>query len=154
MRGLVAIVSTASLAAFLSIAAAPPPVGSLTVRIANVRNAKGQIHIDICSQASFLEDNCPYAAFAPAHEGVTTVVARGIPAGQYAVQAFHDENTNHKVDRTLFGIPREGVGFSNDAPIRLGPPTWAAAKFAFAGADQTIQLKMRYFIGAAGPRTR
>ena len=41
-------------------------------------------------------------------------------AGRYAVQAFLDENGNGEVDRALFGIPKEGVGFSNDAKIRLG----------------------------------
>src|SRR5947209_2843522 len=76
-----------------------PPTGNLTVRVTNVRNARGQVHIDICPQAFFLQDNCPYAAFAPARSGVTTVTAHGIPAGSYAVQAFHDENGNHKVDR-------------------------------------------------------
>jgi uncharacterized protein (DUF2141 family) len=79
------------------------------------------------------------------------VVATGVPAGAYAVQAFHDENVNHKVDRGLFGIPKEGIGFSNDAPIHLSPPKWADAAFAFNGAGQTIQVKMRYMLGASGP---
>ena len=76
------------------------------------------------------------------------------PAGHYAVQAFHDENANGKVDRALFGIPKEGIGFSNDAPIHLSPPKWADAVFAFDGGDQVIALKMRYMLGASGPRAR
>ena len=62
----------------------------------------------------------------------------------------HDENRNRRVDRALLGIPKEGIGFSNDAPIRMSPPRWDDAMWRFGG-DQTIQLKMRYFLGAAGP---
>ena len=130
------------------------PVGTLTVRVENVRNDKGRVHIDICPEAKFLKDDCPWSAIAPAHSGTTIVTAHDIPPGRYAVQAFHDENSNDKVDRALFGIPKEGVGFSNDAPIHLSAPKFAAAAFDFAGPEQTIRLKMRYFLGASGPKAR
>ena len=85
---------------------------------------------------------------------MTVVVLHGLPPGQYAVQTFHDENGNKKVDRNFIGLPKEGVGFSNDAPIRMGPPKWADAMFTFNGAEQTIQLKTRYFLGQSGPDKR
>ncbi len=139
---------------FIGIAAAPAPLGTLTVQISNVRNSTGTIHVDICSQDQFLGDNCPYVGDAPAHAGVTTVVVHNLPAGHYAAQIFHDENRNKKVDRALFGIPKEGIGFSNDARISLGPPKWADAQFTFNGDVQTIGLKTRYFMGASGPAAR
>lgn len=139
---------------FIGIAAAPAPMGTLTVQISNVRNSTGTIHVDICAQDQFLGDNCPYVGDAPAHAGVTTVVVHNLPAGRYAAQIFHDENRNKKVDRALFGIPKEGVGFSNDARISLGPPKWDDAKFTFNGEAQTIGLKTRYFMGASGPAAR
>ena len=134
--------------------AAPLPAGTLRVEIGNVRNGKGRVVIAVCPQALFLKDNCPYSGNAPSQTGTTVVTVQGVPAGRYAVQAFHDENNNGEVDRTLFGIPKEGVGFSNDARIRMGPPKWADAVFAFDGTSKTIQLKMRYFLGPSGPRAR
>ncbi|WP_267393560.1 MULTISPECIES: DUF2141 domain-containing protein [unclassified Sphingomonas] len=131
--------------ALLGIGTAAAPDGALSVRVSNVRNTKGQVHVDVCPQAAFLKD-CPYTAVAPAHEGVTVVTLHGLPAGTYAVQAFHDENSNRKVDRAIFGLPKEGVGFSNDAPIRMAPPKWEAARFTFDGHGQTIQLKLKYFL--------
>ena len=75
-----------------------------------------------------------------------------VPSGQYAAQVFLDENSNGKVDRALFGIPKEGVGFSNDAPIRFSPPKFKDARFTFDnGAGGTIQLRLRYFMGPSGP---
>jgi uncharacterized protein (DUF2141 family) len=125
---------------------APQPNDTLSVEVTNVRNAKGRVHIDVCPEAKFLKADCPYAATAPAVIGTTIVTIRGIPPGRYAVQAFHDENANDKVDRAIFGVPREGVGFSNDAPIRFSPPKWADAVFVVDRANQTIRLKLRYFL--------
>ena len=144
----------AGVLASICIGAAPLPLGTLTIKVGNVRNDKGTMHIDICPEPYFLKDDCPYVADAPARQGMTIVVARNLPAGRYAVQAFHDENDNKKVDRALFGIPKEGVGFSNDAPIRLSPPKWSAAMFTFDGGARTITLNMRYFLGPSGPTAR
>lgn len=139
----------------LLLAAAPPPAGtSVTVQIANVRNASGSVHVDLCPQAQFLSDNCPYAATARTTAGVTTLVVQGVPPGRYAAQAFHDENRNGKVDRVLFGIPKEGVGFSNDAKIRFSPPKWDDAVFTVGAAPVTIRFSLRYFLGPSGPAPR
>jgi uncharacterized protein (DUF2141 family) len=140
----------ATLFASLVTCAMPAAAATLTTEIDNVRNARGHVHVDVCPQAHFLKEDCPYSGEAAAHSGVTTVVVPDVPPGRYAVQVFHDENDNHRVDRALFGIPKEGVGFSNDAPIRLGPPKWEDSAFEIEG-DTRIRLKMRYFLGSAGP---
>ena len=133
---------------------AAPPGGTLIVDIGNVRSAKGNVHIDICPEAKFLKDDCPYSGQSAARTGATTVIVRNLPTGRYAVQAFDDENANGKVDRALFGIPKEGVGFSRDAHIGLGPPKWNDAFFDFDGSGARIALRMRYFLGAKGPPNR
>lgn len=139
-----------ALAPLLVVGAAP--TGSLTVQITNVRNASGVVHVDLCPEAHFLKEDCPLSADAPARAGVTTVIVPGVPAGRYAAQVFHDENRNRKVDRALFGIPKEGIGFSRDAPIRMSPPKWQDAWFDFAGGRQAITLRMRYMLGVSGPK--
>jgi len=128
--------------------------GVLTIDVGNVRIAKGNVHVDVCPEAQFLKDNCPWTGNARARLGDTRVTVANLPAGRYAVQAFLDENGNGEVDRALFGIPKEGVGFSNDAKIRLGPPKFAEAVFAFDGNARTIRLNLRYFMGAQGPSAR
>lgn len=134
--------------------AAPPDSGTLTIRVSNLRNAKGRVHVDLCPQASFLKDGCPFSASAPAQVPVTVLVMKGVAPGHYAAQLFHDENMNDKMDRGMFGIPKEGFAFSRDAPIKMSPPKWAEAEFAYAGPAQAIQVKMRYYLGAPGPQGR
>jgi uncharacterized protein (DUF2141 family) len=87
-----------------------------------------------CARARFTKGDCLMKAAPPARQGTTSVTLPAVPPGDYGAQAFHDENSNDKVDQNFLGIPKEGVGFSRDAPIRLGPPKWAAAVFRTAAS--------------------
>ena len=130
--------------------ALPAPVvqsgGSpIEIAVTGVRNDRGRVHVEICPPATFLKD-CPYAGEAPAHAGTTIVTIPNVPPGEYAAQGTQDENGNGKVDRTLFGIPTEGVGFSNDAKIRMAPPHYAEAAFQHQAAPQRITFALRYLL--------
>ncbi len=118
---------------------------SIDVAVSGVRFAKGVVRVSICDQATFLKD-CRWNAYAAAVQGTTIVTVRNLPPGRYGAQAFHDKNNNDEVDRGLFGIPLEGVGFSNDAKIRFSPPKFEEAAFQHGGADQRISFKLRYFV--------
>ncbi len=137
-------------ALFMLAAGVPASAADVTVVVTNVRNVKGVVHVDLCRQAEFLKD-CALHTEAKSVVGATTLHFTNVPPGEYAVQATHDENNNKKVDTGLFGIPKEGVGFSNDAPIGFGPPKWKAAVFQLAG-DKSVTLKLRYFTGPSGPK--
>lgn len=137
--------------ALLRLAAALPLLGAgeprsapIIVAVTGVRTAQGRVHVDICPQARFLDD-CPWSGEAPATVGTVEVVVPGVPPGHYAAQAFHDRNGNGKVDRGLFGIPTEGVGFSRDAKIAMAPPEFADAAFDHGDTAQRIAFKLRYF---------
>ena len=66
-----------------------------------------------------------------------------MPDGRYAISLLHDENGNGKADMALM-IPREGFGFSRNAPVRMGPPSFASAAFAVSGATVRETIRMRY----------
>lgn len=117
--------------------------GSIEVAVGNIRSARGKVHVDICTRATFLKD-CPYVGEAPAHAGTTIVVVRDVPPGIYAAQATHDANANNKVDLGVFGIPKEGVGFSNDA-LHMSTPKFDEAAFRHDSGDQKISIGLKYF---------
>ena len=64
--------------------------------------------------------------------------------GTYAISVFHDENSNGKLDRKFMGIPREGVGASNDAKGHFGPPKFEAAAFPFSGRRLELKITINY----------
>jgi uncharacterized protein (DUF2141 family) len=125
--------------------------GSITFEIGNVRNARGNVLVAVCPRDKFLKEDCAYNGTARARAGTVTVVVPDVPPGDYAAQAFHDENGNEDVDQNFIGIPKEGVGFSRDARIGLGPPKWSSAHFIHHGGPSAMRIRLRYMLGPAGP---
>jgi uncharacterized protein (DUF2141 family) len=133
--------------ALLVLVSAAPAGAPVEVAVSGVREAKGNIHVDICLQKQFLTSDCPWIGTAPAQVGTTVVKVENVPPGRYAAQAFHDRNGNGKVDRGLFGIPKEAVGFSNDAPTPMRAPHFEDAAFEHGTSPQRIGFTLRHFLG-------
>jgi uncharacterized protein (DUF2141 family) len=76
-------------------------------------------------------------------DGAQAVVFEGLVPETYGVKLFHDQDGDGKLSRGTFGIPTEPYGFSNDAPVRFGPPKFGKARFDVPtdGATQTITLR-------------
>ncbi|MGA7857196.1 MAG: DUF2141 domain-containing protein, partial [Terracidiphilus sp.] len=60
-------------------------------------------------------------------ERQATAVWENLPPGDYGVVAIHDENRNHKLDRNIFGWPKEGFGFANNPHVALSAPPFKEA---------------------------
>lgn len=129
-------------AAPLAAHAQPAPI---TVTVTGVRSTQGSVRVDVCTRETFLKKICAYSGAAPAQVGATTVTVDGVPPGTYAVQAYHDLNDNKDVDQGFLGIPKEGIGFSNDAPLGLRGPSFDRAAIVHDGTPKTLRVKLRYF---------
>ena len=117
----------------------------VVVTVTGIRSAKGTILVAVCDEATFLQPTCRYKGRAPAATGSVTVRITGVPPGVYAAQAYGDENDNGRIDRTLFGVPTEGLGFSNDAKMRFGPPSFADAAVRVGPGGARIEFGLRYY---------
>jgi uncharacterized protein (DUF2141 family) len=121
---------------------------NVTIVIAGLRSTRGNILACLTAKpAAFPEcekDKQALSLTVPARNG-PVLVFRHVPPGAYAVSLFHDENGNGRMDKT-FGIPREGYGFSRDAPVKMAPPHFAAAQFGVATADVTQTITVRYIL--------
>lgn len=118
---------------------------TLSVAATNLRNAKGEVVFTVYpdDRKRFLAKGGKFARLrAPAAAPVTTACFR-LPAGHYAIAIYHDENGDHDFNRTLF-VPKEGFGFSNDAPTTFGLPPFDKVRFAVPAAGTTMRMRMRY----------
>jgi uncharacterized protein (DUF2141 family) len=131
--------------ALLIAAPAGAETGVLEVTITGVHSAKGHVLVAVCDEATFLAPTCTYHGRVPAQAGSVTVRLTGVPPGVYAAQAYQDENDNGKIDRNFLGMPEEGIGFSNDAPMRFGPPKFGDAAFRLTTAGGVIRFGLRYY---------
>jgi uncharacterized protein (DUF2141 family) len=133
-------------AILICLALVPSMAWAATVQVTvhGVRNDHGSVLVALCTSADFLRPRCAWKASAPASAGTVTLRIDGVPPGTYAGQAFHDENGNGRLDRSFLGLPEEGMGFSRDAPMRMGPPRFEDAAFPVTASGAAIELRLRY----------
>jgi uncharacterized protein (DUF2141 family) len=62
-----------------------------------------------------------------------------VPVGDYGIVAFQDIDKNRDLKTNFVGFPKEPIGFSNDAKIKLGPPDFNDAKVTVE-ASKTLTL--------------
>lgn len=66
-----------------------------------------------------------------------------VPAGDYGIAVYHDENSNGKLDRNFVGIPKEAWAPAMMPPISSGPPLFDRAP-ASATEIQSLTTHIRY----------
>jgi uncharacterized protein (DUF2141 family) len=124
----------------------PAAAGDLVVIVEGLRNDHGEVRLGLFTKEGWLDEKRTVGhADAKATLPATRLVVHDVAPGIYGIAAFHDENGNGKHDTNFIGLPLEGVGFSRDAPIRLGPPKFEDAEFEVGADGAEVHFKMRYF---------
>ena len=125
---------------------AAPPTATLEVQVHSLRSSKGLVQVCLTSKPKHFpecaDDASAVKATVPAASAIELNFTKLKP-GRYAIALLHDENGNGKVDTTLM-IPNEGFGFSRDARVVMGPPSFDAAAFDLAAGSNRQRIGMRY----------
>jgi uncharacterized protein (DUF2141 family) len=78
--------------------------------------------------------------------GQAGCVFRDLAQGTYAIAVYHDRNENGILDTNLFGVPKEGVGASQNVIPRIGPPKFDANAFEVGlGVSIRLTVRLRYY---------
>lgn len=118
---------------------------SVLIAVNQVRDAHGHVRVALCTRQTFLTQSCPYHASAPAAAGTVSVRIDGVSPGTYSVEAFHDDDDTRRLERSFFGLPTKGMGFSREAAMRFGPPRFDDAAFRVVAADAAIAVVLHYY---------
>jgi uncharacterized protein (DUF2141 family) len=124
-----------------------PAENVIHVEISGLRNDKGQVLCALFTSADAFPKKANMAVArltAKVAERQATCEFTGVARGTYAVSVVHDENANGKLDTNFIGMPREGVGASNDAKGHMGPPKFNAASFPFTGGRLDLKIHVKY----------
>ena len=130
-------------------AESPPSAAeaTLTVKISNIQNDKGQIGCSLFSKKDGFPSEAEKAdskVFVKSKSGKATCVFKDVKPGKYAVSVMHDEDKNGELKTSIVGRPKEWWSVSNDVPAeRFGPPKYQKALFELAGAPKTIKIKLQ-----------
>ena len=122
---------------------------TIKVDVVGLHSNDGEVYCALYSSADGFPDG-----FAKAAKTTTAKITNeqavcelpGVTPGDYAISVFHDENSNGKLDRNFMGMPKEGVGASNDAKGSFGPPKFADARFPYKGGPQELMIHLRYLL--------
>ena len=127
-------------------AGAEPGGADVSATVIDLRSSKGEVLACLTTRPdTFPEcDRDPHARTLRVRAAVTVELDFGlVPAGRYAISLFHDENGNGRLDKRMM-MPREGYGFSRNAPVFMGPPRFTSAAFVVGGAGHHETIRMRY----------
>ncbi len=103
-------------------------------------NRAGSLSAGIFAKEFFPETGkATYERYVPVNSRNMEIQFDEIPIGEYAAAVFQDIYNNGELRTNFLGLPREPIGFSRDARIRMGQPSDDEAAFR-VNADETITL--------------
>lgn len=114
----------------------------LTVTVAGLKEQRGLLNVSVFDSEEAWVDGRKIAASkqVEVHAETEMVVFDDLAPGVYSIQLTHDENG--KLDTNLFGVPKEGWGFSNN-PRVVGRARWDQSVFELGKEDLMITIYIR-----------
>ena len=117
----------------------------LTVNITEINKGKGHVMVGLYSGADdFTQGKTVFGTRVKATNEQEKVIFKDLPAGDYAIKLYQDENSNDKLDFNFMGIPTEGYGFSNNVG-RFGSPDYQEAKFIVSNEAEKKEIQIELF---------
>jgi uncharacterized protein (DUF2141 family) len=121
--------------------------GNLKVVANSIKSKTGQVGFFLFNSADAFPSHTEKALLSGYVKTVGTTAEYtfiNVTPGSYAVYVFHDEDSDKKLKTNFVGMPKEGMGVSNNAKGHFGPPKYDDAKFDFNKSEQTITISLIY----------
>ncbi|MCB2089061.1 MAG: DUF2141 domain-containing protein [Sphingomonadaceae bacterium] len=128
-------------------AAGNSPAGAVTVSVSGLKHTRGKLIACLWREKPGFP-TCQKSKSARRQTIAITgntmrITFPDVAPGQYAVTIQHDEDSDGKLDTNFIGMPKEGVGVSNNPG---GMPGWKKSLVPVAG-DTSIAVTIRYLFG-------
>ena len=122
-----------------------PPKTNLKVDIHNVAQKKGAVYVALFRSGKDFPTGKPTEGkkIDATHSQLQTTFS--VEPGDYAIAIFHDENGNGKMDKKLFGIPKEPYGFSNNFRPKMSAPKFSDCQFSVDHDEKKISITLNGF---------
>jgi len=127
--------------ALLSLSSVPALADDLTVNV-DVDATTGAVLVAVFDSQAAYDASRPVRVARIDVAGGQRSATVALPAGDYAIKAFHDVDGDGQMGKNPFGMPTEPFAFSNNAVGNMGPAQWGQARFTVSGATaQTLSLR-------------
>jgi len=119
--------------------------GQLEINFTNIVPQKSILILAIYTTSeSFASDKVFYSQELTVDEGVKHLRWHlpFLESGKYAVSVYQDLNMNRKLDKGMFGAPREPYGFSRNPKVVFKAPTFEDCAFLYDGSKLSMQIEL------------
>ena len=138
-----------------ALAQAAPPAGCggpasttwINFSIEGIRSAEGLVAVTVYpdnSRRFLVKNGSLYIVRVAARAGATRACIFVPAPGVYAIAIYHDADSNQMLNRSGFGFPTEGYGFSNNPTTLAGLPAFRAVRLNIARAGLSSRITMKY----------
>jgi len=115
----------------------------LSIKISNIQSKGKILYVGIYREGDeFPEFNKYWKNSKATTTSNEMTIEFDVPYGDYAVAVSHDLNGNGKLDKNLFGYPKEPFGFSNNYKPKLSSPNFSDCKFSYTQQSNSIMIKL------------
>lgn len=116
----------------------------LTIAFTGIETPKGAVMMALYDSEEGYRSGKPVrGVMIPVNQADAETLVEGLPAGTYAVKAFHDIDGDGKMTSNPFGMPLEPYAFSNNAKANGGPASWADAAFTVKAGDTRVSITIK-----------
>lgn len=118
----------------------------LTIELTGIQHDRGELSVGLYQDPkTFRKEPQAFQVHKlPATPGTATLTLENLPAGRYAIMAYHDEDGNGGLNRRFGMFPTEGYALSSN-PRVMGPPSFEDSAFEVVEGDTNrVTLEMRY----------
>ena len=119
-----------------------PSKANLKVDIQNVRVQKGTVYVALFRADNTFPQGKPLDGKKVNADGRSVQALFSVEPGNYAIAVYHDENGNGKMDKRIFGIPKEPYGFSNNFRPVMSAPKYTDCQFSVGDGGKAISIKL------------
>lgn len=145
-------IALACILALCSCRSTPPPAGprpegkgTILVTVQGLPSDQGQVLINLFLDPKGFPNDHKSAWRArklAIKDGKARTRFKDVPAGPFAISAFHDADMDKELDTNILFMPTEHWGVSRDAGGFLGPPAWRDAVLQLK-PDQTLDVPIQ-----------
>lgn len=114
----------------------------LTIEVTITKHHKGDILLALYNSEEDYMKKTYKSGKVNVKNGKAILTFEGIEKGDYAFSLFHDVNSNEKLDKNFFGIPKEPYAFSNNEKGSFGPPKYKKVMFT-AQEDKHVTVSIK-----------
>jgi len=119
-------------------------IAIITVEIKGFNNNNGKVRIGLYNSEKNYDSGKTFRARAlKINDKTVECNFDNIPYGNYAIKFYHDENNNDKLDKNMFGMPKEEYGFSNNATGSFGPASYEDATFEVKKSTVIVKMEIQ-----------